>query len=113
MWGWPFLKATVWMWAATIGDVFIVLALYGINRQFFSDVGLTEFTVKHYAFFVTISFLASVVLEWGAKFLELWDYSELMPVLSIFNYEIGLSPILQITFLPALSVYFTKVLTEK
>ncbi len=52
--------------------------------------------------------MASIALEWGAKFLNLWTYSDLMPVLIIFDYEVGLSPIIQITFLPALSLFLSE-----
>ncbi len=107
MWDWPFWKATFWMWAAIIGDVFIVLGLWKLTELLFSPVNFEKLKLKDYLYLIFISFFASIVLEWGAKFLELWTYSDLMPILTIFDYEVGLSPIIQITFLPALSVYFS------
>ena len=95
------------MWAAIIGDVFIVLGLWKITEFIFSSVNFEKLKLNDYLYFIFISFIASIVLEWAAKFLELWTYSDLMPVLIIFDYEVGLSPIVQITFLPALSVYFS------
>jgi hypothetical protein len=107
MWDWPFWKATFWMWAAIIGDVFIVLGLWKLTELLFSSVNFEKIQLKDYVYLIFISFIASIILEWGAKFLELWTYSDLMPVLIIFDYEVGLSPIIQITFLPALSVYIS------
>jgi len=107
MWDWPFWKATVWMWAAIIGDVFIVLGLWKITTSIFPSINFAQSNFKNYLYLIVISFLASVVLEWAAKYLELWTYSDLMPILVIFDYEVGLSPIMQITFLPALSVYLS------
>ena len=95
------------MWAAIIGDVFIVLGLWKITEFIFSPVNFKKLKLKDYLYLIFISFIASIVLEWTAKFLELWTYSRLMPVLIIFDYEVGLSPIIQITLLPALSVYFS------
>ncbi len=107
MWDWPFWKATVWMWAAIIGDVFIVLGLWKITERIFSATNFFESNLKDYLYLSGVSFIASVVLEWGAKYFELWTYSNMMPIVSLFNYEVGLSPIIQITFLPALSVYLS------
>lgn len=102
---WPFLKATVWMWAAIIGDVFIVLGLWKITELTFSSTKFAKLNLKDYLYLIGISLLASVILEWVAKYLQLWTYSDMMPIVSVFNYEVGLSPIIQITFLPALSVF--------
>lgn len=107
MWEWPFWKATVWMWAAIIGDIVIVLALWKITTALFSSVSFDNPKLKNYLYLIVISFLASIVLEWGAKYFGLWTYSNLMPVLIIFDYEVGLSPIIQITFLPALTIYLS------
>ena len=107
MWSWPFWKASFWMWAAIFGDVIIVLGLWKITELLFLSVNFEKIQLKDYALLIFISLIASVILEWGAKFLELWTYSDLMPVLTIFDYEVGLSPIIQVTFLPALSVYLS------
>ena len=105
MWDWPFWEATLWMWAAIFGDILIVLGLWKAAAVFSSAVHIKVGTFKGYAFLLGISFLASIFLEWIAKVLNLWQYSSNMPVIEILNYEVGLSPVLQITFLPALSVY--------
>ncbi len=50
------------------------------------------------------SFIAAVFLEWIAIYLGPWEYNSNMPTLSIDYHQIGILPILQITFIPALSV---------
>ncbi|WP_340106812.1 hypothetical protein [Rhodohalobacter sp. 8-1] len=105
MWDWPFWEATLWMWAAIFGDILIVLGLWKTVTVFASAVHIKVSTFKEYALLLGISFLASFFLEWIAKVLNLWQYSSNMPVIEILNYPVGLSPVLQITFLPALSVY--------
>ena len=44
-------------------------------------------------------------LEWAAQALDLWGYSELMPTVEVLGRTVGLSPIVQVMLLPALSVY--------
>jgi len=108
MWSWPFWKAAIWMWAAVIGDVLIVLGLWKITELIFSSSNFDKPKLKDYLFLIVTSFIASIILEWTAKYLGLWTYSDLMPILVIFKYEVGLSPIIQITFLPALSIFLSK-----
>ncbi len=104
MWDWTFIKATVWMWAAIIGDVLIVLALVKLTELVFSRSFFQQFQRKMLFGLIAFSFLASVFLEWIAVYLELWTYSELMPSVRILDIHIGLSPITQITLLPAISL---------
>jgi len=105
MWDWPFWEATLWMWAAIFGDILIVLGLWKAAAVFASAIQVNVTGFKGYALLLSISFLASIFLEWIAKVLNLWQYSSNMPVIEILNHQVGLSPVLQITFLPALSVY--------
>jgi len=105
MWDWPFWKATLWMWAAIFGDILIVLGLWKAAAVFASAIQVNVTGFKGYALLLSISFLASIFLEWIAKVLNLWQYSSNMPVIEILNHQVGFSPVLQITFLPALSVY--------
>jgi hypothetical protein len=46
-----------------------------------------------------------VFLEWAAQVLALWDYSALMLTIRVFGHAVGLAPVVQITLLPAASVY--------
>ena len=108
MWSWGFWKATFWMWGAVFGDILIVLGLWQGLKKFFKSTGLLQKTVIKYLFLLALSFGASIFLEWMALYLELWKYDTSMPTLHLFNYKVGLTPILQITFLPALSVYLAE-----
>jgi hypothetical protein len=49
--------------------------------------------------------VASVGLEWAAQALDLWGYSDLMPTLTVLGHTVGLSPVVQVTTLPALSAW--------
>lgn len=113
MWDWPFWKATIWMWAAIFGDMLIVLGLWKIVTFFSPSIHIKTAGFKGYALLLGISFSASLILEWLAIALDLWQYSPNMPTIELFDYHIGLSPILQITFLPALSVYLAEKSTKK
>lgn len=110
MWDWPFWEAAIWMWAAIFGDILIVLGLWKGTTLLVPSVRFESSERKGYLTLLLLSFLASIILEWAAIYLGLWQYTSTMPVVTIFNHEVGLSPILQITFLPALSVYLaTKI----
>lgn len=104
MWDWGFWRASVWMWGAIVGDVVITLGvafgaavLVGVRR-------LTPPDRVGWAALLGVGFVASVGLEWGAQALDLWDYSDLMPTVTVLGHTVGLSPIVQITLLPALAV---------
>ena len=105
MWDWPFLKTTIWMWSAVFGDILIVLALWKITVFAVPFINYDNPDSKSYFILILISFAASILLEWIAIVLDLWEYSDAMRVITVFGYEVGLSPILQITFLPAASIY--------
>ncbi|MEP4820969.1 MAG: hypothetical protein ABJ043_11685 [Balneola sp.] len=108
MWSWGFWKATLWMWGAVFGDILIVLGIWQGVKTLFKSTGLLQKTVTKYLLLLALSFTASIFLEWMALYLELWEYDTSMPTLYVFNYKVGLTPILQITFLPALSVYLAE-----
>ena len=108
MWDWTFWKATFWMWAAVFGDILIVLGLWQGLKKLFKSTGLLKKTVVKYLLLLLLSFGASIFLEWMALYLELWEYNTSMPSFYSFNFKVGLTPILQITFLPALSVYLAE-----
>lgn len=108
MWSWPFWKSTVWMWAASFGDVLIV---FGLWKGACFLTGLGQFhkpSRSGYLILLLLSFGASIGLEWVAIYLDLWSYDAFMPVVEVGNRLIGVLPILQITFLPAISVWLAK-----
>ena len=113
MWDWPFWKATIWMLAAIFGDILIVIGLWKMTSAFMRDKHIQPTILKEYTLLVGLSFPVSIFLEWMAKVLNLWQYSSNMAVIELFNYQVGLSPVLQITFLPALSIYLAEKSTRK
>jgi uncharacterized membrane protein YhaH (DUF805 family) len=93
------------MWGAIAGDVVITLGvafgaavLVGVRR-------LTPPDRPGWAALLGVGFVASVGLEWAAQALGLWGYSDLMPTVTVFGHTVGLSPIVQVTVLPALAVW--------
>ena len=101
MWDWPFWRATAWMWGAILGDVLIVLGVTAGARGLVGRTALDPPDVKGWAALLAVGFVAAVGLEWAAQALALWGYSEMMPTLTVFGHTVGLSPIVQVTILPA------------
>lgn len=104
MWKWEFWRATAWMWGAIVGDVGIVLGVAGLARLTVGSLALASMNRLAWTALLALGFAASVLLEWMAQVLHLWGYSALMPTIRILGRTVGLSPIIQITALPALSV---------
>ena len=104
MWDWGFWRGSAWMWGAIIGDVGIVLGVAALTRFAVGDKALISASVREWTALLAVGFVAGVLLEWLAKVLELWAYTELMPTITLFEHTVGVSPIVQITVLPALSV---------
>lgn len=113
MWSWPFLESTIWMWAAIFGDVMIVLGLWK-GACFLNGLGQFHKPSRTgYLVLLLLSFGASIVLEWIAIYFNLWSYDASMPVVEVLNHPIGLLPVLQITTLPALSVWLANRWNKK
>lgn len=107
MWSWGFWRGTAWMWGAIIGDVGIVLGVVALSQLIVGASALRQMLGRGYAVLLAVGFAAGVGLEWAARSLGLWEYSMWMPTITVLGYTVGLSPIVQITILPALSVVFT------
>lgn len=73
--GLTILENNFWMWAAIIEDVFIVLGLWKLREVLFWSVNFEKIQLKDYVYLIFMSFIASIILEWAAKFFELWTYS--------------------------------------
>lgn len=105
MWRWGFWRATAWMWGAIAGDVAITL---GVTLGATLLVGARRLAPPDrlgWAALLGVGFAASVGLEWGAQVLDLWGYSDLMPTLEVLGHTVGLSPVVQVTVLPAAAVW--------
>lgn len=105
IWESGFWKAPLWMWSAIVGDVLIVLGVAFVDQLFAAVSSLQPPDRRGWIALLCAGFVASVLLEWLARRPRLWSYSEWMPSVQVFGYGIGLLPVVQITTLPALSVY--------
>jgi hypothetical protein len=105
MWHFSFWRATLYMWLAIIGDVMIVAGIALLARFLAGSENIHAMNAKGWGALLITGFILSLLLEWIAIALGLWTYSRLMPTLVIFEEPVGLTPILQITFLPALSIW--------
>lgn len=110
MFGSGFWNSTMMMWSAILGDVVIV---FGILLGASLLVGLSHLKppdAKGLIALLGVGLTAGVALEWVARVLGLWSYTPAMPTLGVANASVGLSPILQMTLLPALCLYLgTKI----
>jgi hypothetical protein len=105
MWHFSFWRATIYMWVAIFGDVIIVTGITTLAYWMAGGKNIRVMNAKGWMVLLIIGFIAGILLEWFAIALELWNYSHLMPTLIIFEEPVGLAPVLQIAFLPALSVW--------
>jgi hypothetical protein len=105
MWDWGFWRATVWMWGAIFGDVVIVLGVVLGATLLAGADRLRPPDAAGWAALLGVGFVAAVGLEWAAQALELWGYSDLMPTITVLGHTVGLSPVVQVTTLPALACW--------
>lgn len=103
MWDWGFWRASAWMWGAIAGDMLIVLAVVWLALRLAARVVPPD--SRGWAALLGVGFVASVGLEWAAQALGLWGYSDLMPTLTVLDHTVGLSPVVQVTALPAVSAW--------
>lgn len=103
--GWGFWRSTAFMWGAILGDVLIVLGIAYAAKVVVGKGHITPPDEWGWLVLLLFGFVTSIVLEGAAQALDLWHYSALMPTVHIGGHAVGLSPIIQVTFLPALSVW--------
>lgn len=89
---------------AIIGDVVIVLTIAILAAWICGLSDILDITWKASACMLITGFISGLFLEWFAKTMNWWTYNDLMPTISLFGETVGLSPLLQITLLPYLSV---------
>ncbi len=108
MWDWGFWRATAWMWGAIFGDVLIVLGVVAVARLLVGKQRILQVNLRAYGALLAVGFVAAVFLEWAAQVLNLWGYSAWMPTVEVLGHTVGVSPILQVTILPALSAFLAR-----
>jgi hypothetical protein len=91
----------------TAGDLLIALAALTAGLML---AGHRDWPARRFAtvaaFTLVIGFGYTVLSEWLNVFVrKSWAYSSLMPVISIFGLNLGLSPLLQWVVVPALALY--------
>lgn len=90
----------------TFGDIVIVLAVYAVVSLLKRNTAwITDLNIKDVFALTLTSFFVAVWIEQHALFVGKWGYASSMPLISYFN--VGLTPILQMTILLPLSVYLT------
>jgi hypothetical protein len=84
-------------------DGLITLLIYFLARLFFKDPLwiMHSLSFRRTVVVLGLSALIATIMEKAPVFLSLWSYEESMPIVPIIG--IGLSPFLQITFLPLLT----------
>ncbi|MFB6273596.1 MAG: hypothetical protein ABEL51_11950 [Salinibacter sp.] len=89
---------------AILGDVLIVLGVTGVAALCMGRRSVLCATWNGCAAMLAAGLVTAIGLEWIARMLDWWTYNDLMPTLRVFGETVGLSPVAQITLLPALSV---------
>jgi len=91
----------------TVGDVVITLFIYFIVALLKNDSSwISTLNKKDFAILAVVGFFIAIGIEWRALLFGRWAYADVMPIIPYLN--VGLAPILQMTFLLPLSMYFTK-----
>ena len=112
-WG---LQSTVYCFAASIGDVFMILIIFFIVGYLVKNKNwLLSFNRKNILFTLFAGLLLSLIVEGIGIRLSMWNYTDLMPELLLLN--IGIVPVLQMLVLPILtfklSAYTIRNLTNR
>ena len=97
------------LWAA-LGDVLYTLLAIGLV-SLFKKSGLrwiAQARVSDFIGLAVLGFLIAIGVEYKALALDRWEYSAAMPIVPLLR--VGLSPIVQMTVLLPLSVYFASAL---
>ncbi len=107
----PLMHILPYYLPATIGDVIAILFFYWLmtqinkNRHWIYDLNF-----KNTLWLLLFGGILGIVLEIFFMNLGLWSYSSSMPIIP--GIDVGLSPVLQMMFLPLLTFYLTKKLIQ-
>lgn len=94
----------LWLYA-TLGDVFYTFLAFGL-LVVLKGGGVRRY-VSEYFYLAMIGVVIAILVEYKALILHLWSYSSRMLVVPYLH--IGLSPLLQMTFLVPISIYATSL----
>lgn len=94
---------------AIIGDVLMVLLISVLTGWICGFNKLRSLSPAAGGCMITVGFVSGLILEWSAKFMDWWTYSELMPTITLIEETVGVSPVMQMTLLP----FFSMLLTVK
>ncbi len=112
--GYSTLEGVLPVWVfATLGDLLytlVVVALIGALKHDARWFTRTHHTLD-YSALALLGFLIALMVEYKGLYLGRWEYLSTMPIIPLL--EVGLSPILQMTFLLPLSVFITRLLTKQ
>ena len=100
------------MSASIAGDVLIVLGVVAASWLLFGRSMSALLGSRGRITIIAVGFVAGILLEWFARVLDLWNYSALMPTITVASVGVGLAPVIQITILPAASLWLV-VLSSK
>jgi hypothetical protein len=87
-------------------DAMWVIIFYLATAFVFKDIFWFQIKKNGWLLISLLGFAFSVVIEWQALATGRWQYGDYMPIVPLLG--VGLTPILQMTFLPALSVFLSK-----
>ena len=102
------LNTAAFCFSASLGDSIMILIIFFTGVIFLKDNHwINDFNIKKILFTLTAGLILSLIVEWVALRLGLWNYSNLMPKLIFLG--IGLSPVLQMLILPLGVFQLTKL----
>jgi len=104
----PVLPITLW---ASVGDALYVLGALLLVSLFQKDILTLKITPRELIGFALLGFCIALFVEYKAFVFGKWHYLPTMPVVPFF--EVGLSPLLQMTLLLPFSVFVTKTMCRK
>ena len=94
----------------TFGDLLIALASLALGLVL---AGHREWPVRRFGAVATLTLAFGLGYTAFSEWLnivvrETWAYSELMPVVPVFGFEVGISPLLQWIVVPALALHLAR-----
>lgn len=93
---------------ATIGDVLIILCLYGLIGLIQMDLWwIKELTIYNLTILVMAGGLTAIGIEQLALATNQWQYAPTMPLLPLLN--VGLLPFLQLILLPPITILIARL----